>query len=1020
MLGLESIGRIERFPLRRVAVLLLCVLGLASCTSLHRKLRPEHQIPILSKLGRDCDELPKRVTLVPTKPDGAGIELAIHEFGSDEHDRVVVAIHGVLSDYRCWRYVTGGIGTDFDVWAIDLPGCGDSDCPDPDSDPAAYSPTWMARHVLGALRSRLASREHPVAITLMCHSLGGAVGLRMLGDAELRSEYADVLDRVDGAVLIAPFDFTIGQTNPTFVELATLRDLKLALGTATGVLRRLTAKAIYSSGVDADRMPVEEFDRTYEILIDTARRRAMQAMLARAVPRDADGQIVWEAALELASDYENVDVPCLIIWGERDETILSASGYALRERIPDARLRLISECMHCVPIEEPLLCIELLRHFVADGLDDGPGVERLTRRPVMQVAWEGEQTSAASAKRESVTRRREQPVPGAPSSVTVLRGRDLTRSGARHLSDALRVVPGVEVQRISSTESGVAFRGYADSTTALQGTLGLVDGRQVYNQFLGNVLWDQLPVRLEDVKRIEVIRGPGSFIHGPNAMHGVVSIETKSPLEYEEDSVSTIAHAGNHGSLVIGNTVVGRAEGSGIKATAQWEDIDPFDPSTTSGQNKGFFETAFETELDNDPNHVLGLSGGFAQQEFDLLLPSLDVIPSSGVHSRSRDLFVSAHYRAGDPDVRSFEARTSWSGFNSESTTLGLYPSFGVDLDTFDIDLQSTWREDIHLLTIGLGYRHSTFETHDLDVSGGRHSVDQGWLFAQEEVRPTESLSLTLGLRGDGHSQIESSLSPRVALVWECTDDHFLRASAGRGFRSPSLRELWFDMPVQGVPGVPGTLTIGGNSDLDPESLTSFELGYSGAWGTLLGIAPGTIIPTDETSSDHQLELGVNGFFNRVDDLISFEPDPGDPTRVIPANQDDEDAYGFEVEGRYVFSDSMAVFANLTKVIRKDRATDSRNRLAPPHTANAGVTFSRFGFDAMLWTNYYDHTELFGIPIGSYVTVNGSVSYAFELNDRATGDVFLRVFNAFDDAHREHPEGAVLGRIVTAGVRIDW
>ena len=114
------------------------------------------------------------------------------------------------------------------------------------------------------------------------------------------------------------------------------------------------------------------------------------------------------------------------------------------------------------------------------------------------------------------------------------------------------------------------------------------------------------------------------------------------------------------------------------------------------------------------------------------------------------------------------------------------------------------------------------------------------------------------------------------------------------------------------------------------------------------------------------------------------------------------------------------MFANLTKVIRKDRATDSRNRLAPPHTANAGVTFSRFGFDAMLWTNYYDHTELFGIPIGSYVTVNGSVSYAFELNDRATGDVFLRVFNAFDDAHREHPEGAVLGRIVTAGVRIDW
>ena len=125
-----------------------------------------------------------------------------------------------------------------------------------------------------------------------------------------------------------------------------------------------------------------------------------------------------------------------------------------------------------------------------------------------------------------------------PSTVTVLTEEHIRLSGARYLSDVLRMVPGMEVIRTSSTDSNVSFRGYNDSSSAAQGILVYIDGRQANNEFYGNAFWDTLPVTLDQIVKIEVIRGPSSFLFGPNAMHGLVNIITKSPLQYEADYVS--------------------------------------------------------------------------------------------------------------------------------------------------------------------------------------------------------------------------------------------------------------------------------------------------------------------------------------------------------------------------------------------------------------------------------------------------------------------------------------------------
>ena len=172
---------------------------------------------------------------------------------------------------------------------------------------------------------------------------------------------------------------------------------------------------------------------------------------------------------------------------------------------------------------------------------------------------------------DPITIRRPQPFPWAAATFTGLDGDDVRDFGGRFFTDSLRRVPGLEVQRVSSTESNVSARSYNDDSSASQGILGLLDGRQVYNDFFGGVFWDAIPMTLDEIKAIEVIRGPGSFLHGPNAMHGLVNFITKSPLDYAEGttaghevflSVAGGSHRANVESLTFvkreGNTVTCR------------------------------------------------------------------------------------------------------------------------------------------------------------------------------------------------------------------------------------------------------------------------------------------------------------------------------------------------------------------------------------------------------------------------------------------------------------------------------
>lgn len=307
--------------------------------------------------------MPGRVARVPTT--ACGVTIALEEKGRFDAGRRYVFLHGLLSDRRVWRFVAADLGRDSDVVLVDLPGCGESTGPDPAIvGDAPYTPQALAAAVLDALRRDPTARPGDTRpITLVAHSFGGAVVLRMLAEEDLARGYADVLRRVDSAVLLAPTDVGLERQPPEFVTVGTASALEVSLARATGILRREVTSTVIASSTGRGGAVSEEAERMTGAIVDPQKRRAAQAMMRGAVPWRADGRPDWPAIDRLDRLYARVRPPCLVVWGRHDEVLSSSTGHRIRDRLPRAWLRIVPEGTHTLPVEFASECATLLRDF---------------------------------------------------------------------------------------------------------------------------------------------------------------------------------------------------------------------------------------------------------------------------------------------------------------------------------------------------------------------------------------------------------------------------------------------------------------------------------------------------------------------------------------------------------------------------------------------------------------------------------------------------------------------------------
>jgi len=616
----------------------------------------------------------------------------------------------------------------------------------------------------------------------------------------------------------------------------------------------------------------------------------------------------------------------------------------------------------------------------------------------------------------SIASRYEQPISEAPSNVYVITDEDIRMSGATDLPTILRRIPGLEVMQMSGAEFNVSARG--DNQPAANKMLVMVDGRSIYVDAQGETYWKLLPITLPEIKRIEVLKGPASAIYGFNAFDGIISITTKTPdemrgttLQFGGGNVGTL-----HGTAVYANVVnkLGYRLSIGHDQQGQWRNRE----ALAFRLNK--FNVSTEYALTAGSRLVI--NGGLADaNRYD------GPIVESTMNATS----FSQRYASIAYERSHLFFRANWAGYSNSSDVifnpvvapfLQLFNLTGDPLshsesqsNTYNLEAQhSLTLGPSHRLTYGANYRRNTFGANLVSQPSRE---DRFGVYLQDEWSILNPLSLIAGARYDLHSEINGTWSPRVSLLYKPNPNHVIRIGMSVAYRPPTLYEsLAAARVVITLPppaASPPPIISQGSSNLDPERIISYELGYQGWFWA------------------HRLRLRTNLFFNHITDLINvITVSPGVASYInIPGQAD---IYGGEVGMEALLTQWFTGFANVTYQDVGQSFIDTSKRGVPQWIINAGLRGS-FGttwngellFHHVASTDYpLTNTILSLAPlsgmgppsqtVGSYNLLNLRLGYRFWQEKAPAGymreaEIALSVFNALNDTHREHPLGDMLG-----------
>jgi len=360
----QNAPRAARLP----AALALAALLLAGCVS-PRLVDERRQAPYAGLLARyeALPHKPERLAVqVPgSAPVRVGLDVVTSPRGAG--GAVLVLQPGILSDGSSWRFLMGELGGEHDLIAVDPPGTGASDAPDPRAaGPEGYSPTWLAAHTLGALEAWETRTGVARDYVLVGHSLGGTVVLRALADPGLGARHRDLLARVRGVVLLAPADIALERRDEKFRDLALLSDFKAGVGERLGLVQQGVREGIVDNAVRPERDALlDEALRIEALAGRPATRHAAQAMLRRFQPMLPCDRPDLPAARRLAEQERGIDKPILLMWGVSDKTLPVMEAEAIRERLASEEFLALEHVGHSIHQEGVERVAAQMRAFLA-------------------------------------------------------------------------------------------------------------------------------------------------------------------------------------------------------------------------------------------------------------------------------------------------------------------------------------------------------------------------------------------------------------------------------------------------------------------------------------------------------------------------------------------------------------------------------------------------------------------------------------------------------------------------------
>src|SRR6266446_596994 len=416
-----------------------------------------------------------------------------------------------------------------------------------------------------------------------------------------------------------------------------------------------------------------------------------------------------------------------------------------------------------------------------------------------------------------------------PAAIYVITQEDIRRSGATSIPEVLRLAPDVEVARTDSDHWAVGIRGFGGQFS--KSLLVLIDGRSVYSPLFAGVYWQVQDTLLEDIERIEVIRGPGGTIWGANAVNGVINIITKST----KDTHGMLA------SLSGGNVDQGIAEfrwggsnGGGLDYRVYGKGFIRGPEFHPDGSNFDHWKTGqlgFRTDWNLNTRDSLTLQGD--------MYKGLDGerVAISLYTPQVREVFNGPHDVAGGNILGRWRRQFSKDsdiqiqGYFDRTTRYS--PQLDEIRNTFDIDLlyHVTLKGGQNVL-MGVGGRWSPdaivqkFATLDFQPHDETDSIYSGFLQDQITIVPNK-LALTIGSKFEHNNYSGFEIQPNVRLLWTPTPHQTLWGAVTRAVRTPSRLDQNLQLTVLLLQGAPSIyLRVLGSKDFSSEQLLGTEVGY--------------------------------------------------------------------------------------------------------------------------------------------------------------------------------------------------
>ena len=479
------------------------------------------------------------------------------------------------------------------------------------------------------------------------------------------------------------------------------------------------------------------------------------------------------------------------------------------------------------------------------------------------------------------------------AAIYVITNEDIRRSGVTSIPEALRMAPGIQVARMDANKWAISSRGFNSEFS--NKLLVMIDGRTVYSPSFSGVYWDAQDTMMDDIERIEVIRGPGATVWGSNAVNGVINVITKSASQTQDGLF--VAGVGDEeksfASLRYGTELDNNTSG---RFYIKYNDRDS---SYASGLKNGGddwdrIQGGFRIDARANEKDTWTLQGD-AYNSNENQTVNLWKDPSNPASIIYAPFFLDAN--AGDHiDSSGWNILGKWNRSFSDTSSMSLQIYYDYTErkeafvnqfhDTLDIDFQHQFKIQQHDIIWGMEYRHikddfdNTFAF--MFIPDSMNNIESYSAFIQDEIELIpEVLRLTIGSKFEDNEYTNMEIQPSARLLWTINERNTLWASVSRAVRSPSRLDISgaftsFIVPLP-PPAPPQVLRAYGNDDFKSEKLLAYELGYR-------------FHPRENLSFD------LATFYNEYNDLQNYEQQaPSYLSNVTFDNNISARSYGLEL-----------------------------------------------------------------------------------------------------------------------------